>query len=1563
MTTPDWGESDIAVVGMAGRFPGARTIQELWQNLCQGVESIHFPDDQELLALGVDPAALSDPNYVKASATMADVELFDAAFFGYTPREAELMDPQHRLFLECASETLEHAGYDPTRYHGAIGVFGGGTTNTYLLYNLMSNREALNAFDPMQIDVSNGPDFVTTRVSYKLNLTGPSCTVQTACSTAMVAIHMASQSLLNEECDMALAGGVSVHVHHPQGYWYLDGGNVSPDGHCRAFDAQAAGTIFGSGVAVVLLKRLESAIADRDHIHAILKGSALNNDGAGKVGFTAPSVDGQAGVITEALALADVSADTIRYVETHGTATKLGDPIELRALTKAFRTHTNANHFCAIGSVKTNVGHLASAAGAASFIKTVLMLENQRIPPSLHFERPSPEIDFEHSPFYVNTQLAEWPATSVPRRAGVSSFGVGGTNAHVILEEAPPLAPSPAARPWQLLLLSAKTASALEAATTNLAAHLRAQPELNLADVAYTLQVGRQIFNHRRVIVGRDLSHAATALETRDPQHVSSALSELQDRPVVFMFPGMGDQYVNMALELYQAEPTFREHVDHCAKLLTPLLGLDPRSVIYPQGTALRDDAPAPAEATFDLRQMLRRGTPPDSDTVQLNQTALAHPILFMIEYALAKLWMSWGVQPHAMLGYSIGEYVAACLAGVFSLEDALMLISRRARLIQALPAGAMLAVLLTEDQLQPWLNGTLSLAAVNTPRACVVSGETDAVAELERTLIAQGVACQRVQTNHAFHSAMMAPIEQPLRALFRQISLHPPTIPFFSNVTGALITTAAATDPDYWTRHMRQTVRFDDGLHALLDQPHQVLLEMGPGQTLTSLAKQHPAHTTAHVVLAALRQPHQQQSDLSVILHALGRLWLAGVEIDWAGVSARAKPRRLALPTYPFERQRYWIDVRATPAAAAPAPTILDRKPAIADWFYSPSWQRSLLPAPFRTQDAPASAETWLVFADDGGLADGLAQRLAQSGRSVVQVRCAEQFGRLSENTYTLDLRRRADYTALIRDLAARNQHPTHVVHCASLTYDRAISDATTFVGRQTTGFYSLILLVQALEEQSPDAPLRLWVVSNNVCQVESADLVEPAKATILSPCIVIPQEYPQIACQYLDVATAHADARLADRLLAEIQAQSTDAVIAYRGNQRWVQRFEPVRLEEDSPPIHPLRDQGVYVITDGLAGVGAALARSLAQTVSAQLVLIERPTFPAPEDWDAWLAAHDAQDEISRKIQTAQAFAAQGAQVLVIGADMADPAAMQHALAQAVARFGALHGVIHALGSAGGTPFGPLQDVSHADTDQQLMPTVNSILALAQAVSDWELDFCLVTGSLSAVLGGLGQAAHAAASLFMDAVAEQQYQTTRTPWMSVDWDVWQPAGELSTAPLNAPLAQFAIAPDEGVEAARRLLTQLPGSRVIVSTGDLATRRAQRPHAALPSSTQADGSLRSQHPRPALSSIYVAPRTELERTLAHTWQVVFGLEQIGIDDNFFELGGNSLIAIHTMGRLQKLLETEVPTAMLYQRPTIRLLADLLMEDDEQTARQMADQLARRKLELSRRHQLLQRRK
>jgi len=650
--------SEIAIVGMACRFPGAKDVDEFWNNLKEGVESISFFTDEELRASGVPPSTLGDPDYVKAKGVVDDVDLFDAAFFGFNHREAQILDPQHRLFLECAWQAIEGAGHDCERYGGRIGVYAGTSMNTYLL-SLYSNRDLMESFGPLQLLIASDKDFLATRVSYKLNLTGPSITVQTACSTSLVAVHLACQSLLNGECDMALAGGVSIRIPQKSGYLYQGGGIVSPDGHCRAFDAGANGTVSGDGVGVVLLKRLEDALEEGDSVRAIIKGSAINNDGAMKAGFTAPSVNAQAIVIAEAQAMAGVDAETISYVEAHGTGTALGDPIEVAALREAFRTTTDRNGFCAIGSVKTNIGHLDAAAGVAGLIKVVKALEEKKLPPSLHFERPNPKADFADSPFYVNNTLAEWRGHGKPLRAGVSSFGMGGTNVHAIVEEAPRADAPASSRPWHLLMLSAKSGSALEAATSNLAGYLDRNPGANLADVAFTLQAGRRAFDHRRITVCRDQGDARATLRTLDRQRVFTSLHDDVDRPVVFMFSGQGSQYVNMGLDLYQAEGEFREQVDLCSEILGPALGVDLRDVMYPDEAKREDSARL------------------------LDQTFITQAAVFVIDYALARLWMRWGVQPRAMIGHSIGEYVAACLAGVFTLEDALRLVAARGRLMQ----------------------------------------------------------------------------------------------------------------------------------------------------------------------------------------------------------------------------------------------------------------------------------------------------------------------------------------------------------------------------------------------------------------------------------------------------------------------------------------------------------------------------------------------------------------------------------------------------------------------------------------------------------------------------------------------------------------------------------------------------------------------------------------------------------------------------------------------------------------------------------------------------------------
>ncbi|WP_442948999.1 type I polyketide synthase [Nostoc sp.] len=881
--------SEIAIIGLTGRFPGAKNIDEFWNNLQNGIESVSFFTDEELLLSGVSSSVLSDSNYVKAQATLEDVEFFDASFFGFNPREAEITDPQHRLFLECAWEALESAGYDSEAYKGTVGVYAGSSLSTYLL-SVYLNQNIIESIDPHQLQIAGDKDYLTTRVSYKLNLEGPSYTVQTACSTSLVAIHLACQSLLNVECDIALAGGVSISALRKAGYFYTEGGISSPDGHCRAFDATAQGTVSGEGVGIVVLKRLEEALADGDCIHAVIKGSAINNDGSFKVSYTAPRIETQAKVIRTAQIIAEVEPETITYIEAHGTGTPLGDPIEIAALTQAFRSSTQKKGFCAIGSVKTNIGHLDAAAGVTGLIKTTLALKHKQIPPSLHFQQPSPQIDFVNSPFYVNNSLSDWTANinGIPRRAGVSSFGIGGTNAHVIMEEAPVVEPSGSSRPWQLLLFSAKTSTAIETVTTNIAAHLQQHTSLNLADVAYTLQVGRRAFNHRRMVVCQDIDDAVKVLSSQDPQRVFTHYQKPCNRPVVFMFSGQGAQYVNMGRELYQSEPIFREQVDECCQLLKPHIGLDLRTVLYP-GEQQAQQA-----------------------TQQLLETAITQPALFVIEYALAQLWMAWGVQPEAMIGHSIGEYVAACVAGVFSLEDALALVVTRGQLMQQLPTGGMLAVPLMEEEIEHLLNDELSLAGSNAPSLSVVAGSIKAIDDLQNRLIDQGVDCRRLHTSHAFHSWMMEPIIEPFRAQVEKINLKAPQIPFVSNVTGTWITQQEATNPSYWAQHLRQKVRFGEGISKLL-QPKQILLEVGPGRTLSTFARQHIEPDTQQVVLSSLRHPNDQQSDLAFLLNTLGQLWLIGLQVNWSGFYAHERRHRLSLPTYPFERQRYWIEPALT--------------------------------------------------------------------------------------------------------------------------------------------------------------------------------------------------------------------------------------------------------------------------------------------------------------------------------------------------------------------------------------------------------------------------------------------------------------------------------------------------------------------------------------------------------------------------------------------------------------------------------------------------------------------------
>lgn len=888
--------SAIAIVGMAGRFPGADSPAAFWRNIAAGVEAITVFSRDELRAAGVPDSDLANPDYVPARGLISDPELFDAAFFGIGQREAALMDPQQRLFLETCWHALEDGALDAKTFGGLVGVWGGLSTgmtnNTYLMSNLHGTG-VLQPEDHLPAMLGNENDYLTTRVSYKLNLRGPSVNVQTACSTSLMAVVQACQALATWQCDAALAGGVSVSYPQTEGYLYQEGGIGSPDGHCRPFDAAAQGTVFSNGVGVVLLRRLEDALADGHTIYAVIRGAASNNDGAAKVSFAAPSVEGQAEVIATAHAVADVTPDSIGYIETHGTGTPLGDPIEVAALTKAFRAGgATGVGYCALGSTKSFVGHLDSAAGVAGLMTATHAVRHGVLPPVLHFQAPNPKCHFDASPFTVSGVARPWPASASPRRAGVSSFGIGGTNAHVILEEAP--APPARVEPQAsstLLVWSAKSDSAAQAATTRLAEYLAAHPEVPLADVAHTLRVGRQALTHRRALVCTDRDDALAALRAGDPARLARAVTDLGVAHVTFMFAGGGAQHVDMARGLLAEAPVFRDELERCFAALPP--GLDLAALLYPHPG---DEAAAAAK---------------------LEMPSLGLPALFAVEYALARQWMAWGVQPTALVGHSMGEYTAACLAGVMTLEDALGLVRTRGELFETLAPGGMVGVPLPADEVTPGLEPELAIAAVNAAGSCVVAGPPDVLARFVARLDADGVECRRLHINVAAHSPMVEPILAEFERYVRTLSLQPPAIPVVSNVTGTWLTAYDACSADYWVRHLRRTVRFSDGLATLLAEPARLLLEVGPGSTLSSFARQHPALAATHVVQPSMRHVRDTADDFAVLQMALGRLWTRGVTPDWAALPGAAEARRVPLPLYSFDRRRYLIE---PPRAAAPA-------------------------------------------------------------------------------------------------------------------------------------------------------------------------------------------------------------------------------------------------------------------------------------------------------------------------------------------------------------------------------------------------------------------------------------------------------------------------------------------------------------------------------------------------------------------------------------------------------------------------------------------------------------------
>jgi acyl transferase domain-containing protein/thioesterase domain-containing protein/acyl carrier protein len=1342
----------IAIVGLAGRFPSARTTGELWDMLRDGREATTWKTDDELRAAGVPEDDLKDPDYVRAALVLPDMEMFDAGFFGFSKRDAAVLDPQHRHFLECAWEALEDAGHMPENFPGAIGVFGGCGMQAYLPYNLMTNPDLVKSMGLFLLrHTGNDKDFLTSRVSYLLDLKGPSMSIQTACSTSLVAVHVAAQSLLSGECDMALAGGVSIDLPHGLGYKYAAGEIMSPDGHCRAFDENASGTIFGSGAGIVVLRRLSDAVRDGDNIYAVIRGSAVNNDGYQKAGYLAPSVDGQARAAVEALAVSGVDAASVSYIEAHGTGTPVGDPIEVAALKQAYGGGAAR---CGIGSLKTNIGHLDTAAGVASLIKVSLALRHGLIPATLNFSQANSRLDIGNTPFYVMAQAKSWGRSDKPRIAGVNSLGVGGTNAHVIVEEAPLVKAIHDGDQLQVITLSARTPTALEGIKDKWRNFLARPPEgFSVADAAYTTQAGRRQFEHRCAVVARDIDSLNAAFQGTVHERRVSAHAPTEKPSVVMMFPGGGAHFPGAGREL-MGHAAFRTAVDECFALMPDDAPADLRAAMFDTSFSAGD---------ADLAHMLEK-------------PGYAIPALFVLEYALSKLWQSWGIVPSAVIGHSAGEYAAACLAGVMSLSDALAIVVLRGQLFETVPAGAMLAVDLPEAELRGRIGRfNLDLAAINAPDLCIASGPVDSIAQLEARLAEQDIECRRLRINVAAHSRLLDGVLETFRRRLSRVQLNPPTIPFISNLTGSWADSRTLTDPEYWVRHLREPVRYADGIAEAFALAHPVLLEVGPGQSLGGLARQNSAGRKL-VVRSSTAKAKETGGDLAVMMTSVASLWTQGASPDWQAIRGAAPARRISVPTYAFDHERHWIEPGAglpgrselPPQAAAASNSTIKRLPSYDDWFSEPRWHAAPL-----TRSPSKKGGRWLVFGNQSKLTADVLSRAGRTGARVTLVHAGDEFGSLADGSFTVSPTDASHFSRLFGILEESGSLPDTLVHLWAL--DTIHGRAKDGLAGQALAFDSILNIGKAIAHLDLVQPMHLAAVTAGSQAVETEKVPHPERALVIGPCRVIPQEIPTITTRVIDLSPVDISSdSVADWIVEESETAAGSDLVAYRGGVRFTLELGGVATFAASKLSGRLRQAGVYLITGGLGDIGIDLAGFLSASQKARVALVGRRVLPPKTEWRKLAASGDASPE-ARVIRRLVACEDAGGHVMVFSADVSDRRAMAKVISNCRAHFGTINGVFH---SAGVLEDGPIATKTPESVRRVMSAKAGGAQVLHELLPPGDLDLFAMFSSTSVHLAAAGQADYVAANAFLDSLA-----ASRTDGLSIHWGIWGGQGMAARA------------------------------------------------------------------------------------------------------------------------------------------------------------------------------------
>ena len=1504
---------DIAIIGMACRFPDATTPEEYWNNLCAGKESIREFTNEELVRHGTPNELFTHRNLVKYGVLLDDLEMFDAMFFGFTPKEAQIMDPQQRLLMECVNDAFENGGYGHYGSSGDIGVFVGVSDSRYLYENILSNLSLINEIGLMNIQIGNGKDFSATRISHKFNLTGPSVNVNTACSTSLVAVNQACMSLIDGSSDMAVAGAASISLLRPTGYIAEEGGIMSSDGHCRPFDSSSQGTRVGSGAGVVLLKRLADAIADNDPIQAVIKGSAVNNDGADKVGFTAPSVRGQAQVIQSALSKAKVDPSSIEFIETHGTGTNLGDLIEIRALNYSYGNN-GLDKNCALGFVKANLGHLDSAAGMAGLIKTVQMLKYRTLPPNINYTEPNPELDLDNSPFYINKNKTDWNTKQNKRRAGVSSFGIGGTNAHLILEEAPVFVPSVCHGNNYLIILSAKSEKALSARSNDLLGHIEKNKNLSVADIAYTLGKGRSQYEYRYFCLAKNLVELKKELQSVDVTNsINDFVENNREVQIVFMFPGQGSQYINMGREIFLSEPVFRNNLEKCAKIIEEKLGVDICDIIYPQVDSITQEN-------------------------RINETSITQPLLFAFEFAMVELWISWGVCPTVMIGHSLGEYVAACISGVFSLEDALNLVMVRGELMQSVDKGVMLSISLSQHELMPLLDEfDCDLAAVNTATSCVASGSELCIEKLKTKLDIQNVTYIPLKTSHAFHSGMMEPILEEFLSFISTIKLNKPSLPFFSNVSGKIITAKEATDPCYWSRHLRETVQFSKCVEQFSLDGEFICLEVGPGRTLSSFVRSN-VKSKSTTILHSIMHETGKSTDNQLLLNNLGQLWCSGVHINWDKFYSKESGKRLSLPCYSYDKKHFWVEPGENLASAAFIRAEKSNND-VNEFFYEPVWKTGSHTKNKNTHIKEnecllKSNECCLLFVDSFHVIEHLGSKLRLNGHNVIYIYKGKRFIQESESIYHINPAKSQDYSSLFEAVKEGGKQPRLILHGWNISgvqqKEWEYSDNLL-----NLNLYSLLYLCQTLDSYNFSQNIEIKIFSSNQQFFDTGDIVHPEKSTLTGVCQVIHQEYPNIECQCIDIPEQDKDIddNLLTLLFAEAIAETKERVICFRENQRWFQSFEKITLPTLSDRESILKDRGVYLITGGLGGIGFSIAEFLAESVQAKLILVGRSSFPKRQEWDSWLSENEDDNKISKKLLKIRELENLGAEVLLCQTNISVETDVQLLLNTVHKKFGSIDGCIHSAGIAGG---GLISLKTMKDMGKVIEPKIQGTALLSKKLMSEGLDFFLNCSSLTSIIGGVGQYDYCAANAFQDAFSFTKL-AQKTKYISINWDAWAETGMAFDTNVPKRLQKLkeqhlsnAITIEEGKDIFNRAVnsshTQLIVSKEdFISLVEVEQTKTEHENVEL-----SDIDEMPNNNRPMIKTDYVAPRYQIEFDLAKLWNSLLGIDKIGINDHFMDLGGDSLLLSRLVVRINEKWGIHFPLKLAFEKATISQLALLL---------------------------------